>query len=627
MDNNIPEPIFNAVNAYLESDDKLAFQINGPWGIGKTYYVKNEVISRLKGYNIIYFSFYGYDDLAAVKKALNIEILKKIIPDKYQSNFSFIESTFLSKYGRLKKLINKLFKRSELIFQFIELGFPFIQDFVIQKNVTNLVFILDDLERISDKIDLRDVLGFIQSELLERLNSKVVLISNESALKKVVAYSENTGNLENNENTNESEYFKIKEKIIGKTIEFKADRLAIRKILESQNITFINENLDWVLNMLYLLKSTNDDKGINLRTLLCIIDDFSYLSQKLVKNIDLLDSNQRNKIQKSLFLNIFVITNEMKLGRLQRDDLNELQNICNASSFITSTLFDEDKQKSKSAKIIDKYHKTGNPKFDDYIFYHQDINKYIFTGYFAQSKYVSDWNNIFLQYEDIFKLEHFYNLTDKEFFEIQKNILKSNLENLSFANVLKLACSFKFLEEKKLLASECENYMERIFPIAKDEARKLGYRINTSLSCSYKNFAKSFPEKYAELMKISDESYKVKIMEELFSETDEIGVEYFPLDYSIRIFKELVEQQDKALEIIFCETIYVKYLMIRIRYYNKNTTSTDFKSEIEKAKKFKELVSERLNEDEEKVGKIATYLINELIQLIEEVIQEFESKD
>ncbi|MCJ0572728.1 KAP family NTPase, partial [Enterococcus cecorum] len=159
MDNNVSDPIFNAVNAYLESNDRLAFQINGPWGIGKTYYVKNEVISRLEGYNVIYFSFYGYDDLAAVKKALNIEILKKIIPDRYQSKFSFIENTFLSKYVRFKKLINKVFKRSELIFQFIELGFPFIQDFVIQKNVKNLVFILDDLERISDKIDLRDVLG------------------------------------------------------------------------------------------------------------------------------------------------------------------------------------------------------------------------------------------------------------------------------------------------------------------------------------------------------------------------------------------------------------------------------------------------------------------------------------
>ena len=436
MDNNVSDPIFNAVNAYLESNDRLAFQINGPWGIGKTYYVKNEVISRLEGYNVIYFSFYGYDDLAAVKKALNIEILKKIIPDRYQSKFSFIENTFLSKYVRVKKLINKVFKRSELIFQFIELGFPFIQDFVIQKNVKNLVFILDDLERISDKIDLRDVLGFIQSELLERLNSKVVLISNESALKKVVADSEN------NENTNESEYFKIKEKIIGKTIEFKADRLVIRKILESQNITFINENLDWVLKMLYLLKSTNDDKGINLRTLLCILDDFRYLSQKLVKDIGLLDSNQRNKIHKSLFLNIFVITNEMKLGRLQRDDLNDLQKICNTRSFIILTLFDEDKPKSKSEKIIDKYHKTGNPKFDDYIFYHQDINKYIFTGCIDQSNYVPDWNNTFLQYDDLSKLENFENLSDKEFFKLQKNILKNKLDELSLENLLKLACLF-----------------------------------------------------------------------------------------------------------------------------------------------------------------------------------------
>ena len=619
MDNNIQEPIFNAVNAYLESDDKLAFQINGPWGIGKTYYVKNEVISRLKGYNIIYFSFYGYDDLAAVKKALNIEILKKIIPDKYQSNFSFIESTFLSKYGRLKKLINKLFKRSELIFRFIELGFPFIQDFVIQKNVKNLVFILDDLERISDKIDLRDVLGFIQSELLERLNSKVVLISNESALKKVVAYSENTGNLENNENTNECEYFKIKEKIIGKTIEFKADRLAIRKILESQNITFINENLDWVLNMLYLLKSTNDDKGINLRTLLCIIDDFSYLSQKLVKNIDLLDSNQRNKIQKSLFLNIFVITNEMKLGRLQRDDLNELQNICNSRSFITSTLFDEDKQKSKSAKIIDKYHKTGNPKFDDYIFYHQDINEYIFTGYFAQSKYVSDWNNIFLQYDDLSKLEHFENLSDEEFFKLQKNILKNKLDEISLENLLKLACLFKYFEENDLLAKKCSNYMELIFPIVEDNAKKLRYTINKFYSYSYENFSNLFPEKYEYLVQLSEKNVNSQ------NELDRLlNTTYFPFTESTRFFKMLVEFPETIEKYIYSEPSKAGELASKILRY-KNEIIFEMESELKYAYKFKTRIKRDL--EIKQMGKITKFLLSKrLLHSVEVTISEFEKK-
>lgn len=610
MDNNVSDPIFNAVNAYLESNDRLAFQINGPWGIGKTYYVKNEVISRLEGYNVIYFSFYGYDDLAAVKKALNIEILKKIIPDRYQSKFSFIENTFLSKYVRFKKLINKVFKRSELIFQFIELGFPFIQDFVIQKNVKNLVFILDDLERISDKIDLRDVLGFIQSELLERLNSKVVLISNESALRKPV---------DNSEKINEHVYFEIKEKVIGKTIEFKVDDFALRKILESQDIVFVNENLDWVLKMLNLLKSTSHDDGINLRTLLCILDDFRYLSQKLVKDIDLLDSNQRNKIHKSLFLNIFVITNEMKLGRLQRDDLNDLQNICNTRSFIILTLFDEDKPKSKSEKIIDKYHKTGNPKFDDCIFYHQDINKYIFTGCIDQSNYVPDWNNTFLQYDDLSKLENFENLSDEEFFKLQKNILKNKLDELSLENLLKLACLFKYFEENDLLAKKCSNYMELIFPIVEDNAKKLRHTINKFYSYSYENFSNLFPEKYAYLVQLSEKSVNSQ------NELDRLlKTTYFPFTDSTRFFKMLVEFPETVEKYIYSEPSKAGELASKILRY-KNEIIFEMESELKYAYKFKTRIKRDL--EIKQMGKITKFLLSKrLLHSIEVTISEFEKK-
>lgn len=608
MDNNVSDPIFNAVNAYLESNDRLAFQINGPWGIGKTYYVKNEVISRLEGYNVIYFSFYGYDDLAAVKKALNIEILKKIIPDRYQSKFSFIENTFLSKYVRFKKLINKVFKRSELIFQFIELGFPFIQDFVIQKNVKNLVFILDDLERISDKIDLRDVLGFIQSELLERLNSKVVLISNESALRKPV---------DNSEKINEHVYFEIKEKVIGKTIEFKVDDFALRKILESQDIVFVNENLDWVLKMLNLLKSTSHDDGINLRTLLCILDDFTYLSQKLVKDIDLLDSNQRNKIHKSLFLNIFVITNEMKLGRLQRDDLNDLQNICNTRSFFK--WFIDDKPKSKSEIILDKYHKTGNPKFDDYIFYHQDINKYIFTGCIDQSNYVLDWNNTFFQYDDLSKLEHFENLSDEKFFKLQKNILKNKLDELSLENLLKLACLFKYFEENDLLAKKCSNYMELIFPIVEDNAKKLGHTINKFYSYSYENFSTLFPEKYAYLVQLSEKSVNSQ------NELDRLlKTTYFPFTDSTRFFKMLVEFPETVEKYIYSEPSKAGELASKILRY-KNEIIFEMESELKYAYKFKTRIKRDL--EIKQMGKITKFLLSKrLLHSIEVTISEFEKK-
>lgn len=614
MDNNVSDPIFNAVNAYIESNDRLAFQINGPWGIGKTYYVKNVVIESIKkDYKVVYLSLYGIGDFDLFKKELLIEILNVIYPVAPMKFFK----RHSQKYRNVKNIANEIYSKSELFFQAIELGYSFFQEDILKKIDGQMVFVIDDLERISNKIDLRDLLGFIQSELLERLNSKVVFISNESALKKVAADSEKTGNQENDENTNESEYFKIKEKVIGKTIEFKADRFAIRKILESQNITFINENLDWVLKMLYLLKSTNDDKGINLRTLLCILDDFSYLSQKLVKNIDSLDSNQRNKIQKSLFLNIFVITNEMKLGRLQRDDLNDLQNICNTRSFFK--WFIDDKPKSKSEIILDKYHKTGNPEFDDYIFYHQDINKYIFTGYFAQSNYVSDWNNIFLQYDDLSKLEHFVNLSDEEFFKLQKNILKNKLDELSLENLLKLACLFKCFEENDLLATKCSNYMELIFPIVEDNVKKLGHTINKFYSYSYKDFSTSFPEKYDDLVQLSEKSVNSQ------NELDRLlKATYFPITDSTRFFKMLVEFPETVEKYIYSEPSKAGELASKILLY-KDEIIFEMESELMYAYKFKTRIKGDL--EIKKMGKITKFLLSKrLLHSIEVTISEFEKK-
>ncbi|EGO7571807.1 chromosomal replication initiator DnaA, partial [Enterococcus faecalis] len=45
--NNLTQIIDN----YLQSEEPYALQIDGEWGVGKTYFIKNNVIDKLKEKN------------------------------------------------------------------------------------------------------------------------------------------------------------------------------------------------------------------------------------------------------------------------------------------------------------------------------------------------------------------------------------------------------------------------------------------------------------------------------------------------------------------------------------------------------------------------------------------------
>lgn len=58
-----------------------------------------------------------------------------------------------------------------------------------QSNITSdfpkrLLIVLDDLERLNQDIDIRDLLSFISNDLLVGIQAKVVIISNEQEFAK-----------------------------------------------------------------------------------------------------------------------------------------------------------------------------------------------------------------------------------------------------------------------------------------------------------------------------------------------------------------------------------------------------------------------------------------------------------
>lgn len=132
--------------------------VNGTWGIGKTHYLKEYLYNK----KYIYISLFGIDKLEGIKYAIYYE---------------------LNKIGAsINKFINNNSNRDVGI-SFLTLPIPNISS-DIQKKIAkklkkeSLILVIDDLERKSDNINTKELLGFIES-LSEIENIKIIVVANE----------------------------------------------------------------------------------------------------------------------------------------------------------------------------------------------------------------------------------------------------------------------------------------------------------------------------------------------------------------------------------------------------------------------------------------------------------------
>lgn len=168
--------IGKAIQSYLRSDDDQAFQIDGPWGIGKTYYVQNTARKIIKenDYRTIYVSLSNMQDLTEIKSEVSVQILATLGTTK-QAGYQATKIAASS----LELIKNLGFSQAELLKQPAkEFGKKIRAHLLKNIDYTKYVFIFDDLERISKKIDIQQVFGYI-ANLLEQNRSKVIIISNQ----------------------------------------------------------------------------------------------------------------------------------------------------------------------------------------------------------------------------------------------------------------------------------------------------------------------------------------------------------------------------------------------------------------------------------------------------------------
>ena len=305
---------------------------------------------------------------------------------------------------------------------------------ILEKNNETIVVVIDDLERLSEKIELQDFLGFIINDIIEKFKFKVLIISNEAKMK------------------NHKEFLKIKEKIISKTIEFSRDEVILKEILqEIIKSDFLNENLNWIIDIFSIFDNLCK---INLRTVFSIIDNFEFVEQKFKEHPSDLDERYCNEFLKSVFLNIYVLTTELKSGNIKNEQIHILKNHDFDRIFYIYEEFDIE---NCWHYLINKYHRKSK-LFDDYIIYSNSIMSYVISGIWYDDNYRNKWYECFYpdgNIEDYEKLSNFYNYSESELVRIQERLLRECYESdITYNKVIDIYRRLSFFETIDLLLIE-----------------------------------------------------------------------------------------------------------------------------------------------------------------------------
>lgn len=291
------QKIINIVKDYLIKETNNALLITGKWGVGKTYFFDNILSEKIEETSIKGNESVKYKpirvSLSGVTNIGDIEI--RIVAELYPS-------------------LNKGIKWGKGIFKFL-LSIPKIKEYipeipnsdVIDSETDNLVICFDDLERKSKTFHIDSLIGYINN-LTENDNLKTIIIAN-------------TDKIEN------KKFHKIKEKLIGREIEYKINIEEIYNTLIHDKFQSFSEYTKFLQKEKEFICSFFQDYK-NIRTLKFILsyyhDIFSQI-EIIAPSIQYVQSNKEALLKDTLLFTI-AISIEYKEGNITKNSKDEIDN-------------------------------------------------------------------------------------------------------------------------------------------------------------------------------------------------------------------------------------------------------------------------------------------------------------
>lgn len=312
------ENLTEIIKQYLKIETNYAIIINGNYGIGKTYFFKNSLFSEIsnislpnkedKKYTPIHISLFGIKSI----EDLQTQIFFGIYPILKKRSLKL--ATGIGK--SLIRGIANLYGLGDINDFFADFDLN-AKDWI---NYDELVLCLDDIDRKSDSLNIKDTLGFINT-LVENYGAKVLIIANEEVLRTDKEYST-----------------KLREKVIGISIEFIPNTelifdLVINDRYSSSNSSyfdFLKEHKKTVIDII----QKNDN---NLRNLIFFLEHFKIIYSSLISQFQLdpeFKISEEKKLITVLYFSL-TIAFEYKRGNLNTSNFEEIRSINNVdlSSF------------------------------------------------------------------------------------------------------------------------------------------------------------------------------------------------------------------------------------------------------------------------------------------------------
>jgi hypothetical protein len=337
-------------NDYLNTENtNYALMLNGNWGSGKSFFWKNtlEEIVKQNEYKEIYISLNGISKIETLEHMLFI----KLIP--------FIGSNESSLLKNTTTLVTNVINKASSYFLKSSISDIFKGVSVDAFNFTKYIICFDDLER--SQIPVKEVLGFINN-YVEHKNLKTIILTDEKEIDK---------------SQKDKSYNNIKEKLIGRIINFKLD---IKETFPKLLIKYKTSNPDFYDFLVKYEKHTTDIlveyKQQNLRTV-------SFYLEILAK-IHPLILTQNEKFIKEIIIFSIIVTIEFKSGKITSKDFETFEEFAgyNKWSILSGTLLkknepDVDQIKSKKEIFKETY---LDKRQAEYVFY-PSIYSFILSGY------------------------------------------------------------------------------------------------------------------------------------------------------------------------------------------------------------------------------------------------------
>lgn len=368
------DSITKSIIDYINNENTLgALQIDGPWGCGKTFYVKNVLLSKIEENETsreetelkrggkyekrvpLMVSLFGLNTIDEIAKQL------------------LFASTH-SRYGFSAERIDGIKKSFSNIAKCVPYLKELDWDKVLQVPSSTClrflseasIIILDDLERLSKEIDTEDVLGFV-NDLIENYNFKVILISNQ----------EKIGN----------SAIDFKEKVIEKTIPFRIDASSVIFEIANRFHPRLGEYLstDYVARFLSAEDVDLEQSKVlsNLRTIRFALSQyapiFSYYVDKDIPIAEV-DDIVLSKLN-LLWRFTLAISIEYRLGNISFGKMNDLENAGMKFILDRFLLDKEQTEEDKSEETYeDRFIKQYYHQYDIEYHYIPEIYEYIVTG-------------------------------------------------------------------------------------------------------------------------------------------------------------------------------------------------------------------------------------------------------